>query len=393
VAFWLIFIWCMALPVMGLLPIGLQDPLKLLLGPSLLIVAFVSTGGVNRRIRSSIAIAFGYLGWMGLSIFWTQAHSRRFAVCLYISFCCECLAAILIGRYKKNLLLCIRGTIAASLVLAVVLLVNITINPTIVAESHMFARGAETGIDANFLGFRIALGMIAALVLALRKMRQMWPITGFLFFAVIASTSKSSILLTVILGGLHILRNKGVRAIKVLLPGMTVGALALPLGWTYFQAWLAGEASTNLTGRLPLWAQVFDQIPERLVIGHGFLSFQDSVDTAWHAMHSHNDYLQQLFTLGCIGFCLWMSFYIVLYRQLRKSAHPLATVGLLWVQFAAIRGLVDSDLLYTNLPLPLALILFVSCPPARKRVRRRVLRPAGPTLLSDSPEVEGGVAN
>jgi exopolysaccharide production protein ExoQ len=65
---------------------------------------------------------------------------------------------------------------------------------------------------------------------------------------------------------------------------------------------------SSLTGRLPLWKELWKAAEERLVIGHGMGAFWNEKNVlkyskmfGWHIPHAHNAYLDLILQVGLIG--------------------------------------------------------------------------------------------
>jgi exopolysaccharide production protein ExoQ len=364
-AFWFFLLWCLREPASELYLSSygwLQTAIVLSFGPGFLAAALI--GSLARRTRSHapVGLVLMYLAWTGLSLQWTQAHSLKFASASYVSFTCEVLAALVMSKEKGQLVKAVNGIIVGACILSGILVLALVQNPTIVAATHMLDKTGGTAINANLFGYRIGMGALAATFLALTGRRRMKVVAFVLVTVLVLTTSKSSIALVFLIGVFYVMRTKGVGGLKIVLAGMTAFVLALPFAWTYFSAYDASESAVNLTGRIPLWIQVLGLIRQNPYFGYGFLSFQDVTQSAWGAMHAHNDYLQQWFTLGIVGFVLFLALYGSLYRRLHRSASPYAALGLMWLAYAVGRGLVDADPVYFSLPLHLLVLLFPRAP-------------------------------
>lgn len=74
----------------------------------------------------------------------------------------------------------------------------------------------------------------------------------------------------------------------------------------------------SLTGRLPLWEELWRAIEKKPVFGHGYLAFweKDRIELlfdllGWEVPHGHNMYLDLLIDGGIIGLSLFMMFLLV----------------------------------------------------------------------------------
>jgi O-antigen ligase len=68
---------------------------------------------------------------------------------------------------------------------------------------------------------------------------------------------------------------------------------------------------SSLTGRLPLWQELWKAADDRLVMGHGMGAFWNEKNVlkysrmlGWHIPHAHNAYLDLILQIGLVGLAL-----------------------------------------------------------------------------------------
>jgi exopolysaccharide production protein ExoQ len=168
----------------------------------------------------------------------------------------------------------------------------------------------------NVLGHTMAIGLFCFLFLALgeRKLRPLYwsmaVLCGILMFLSQSVTAMfiSALMLVV----LFFRRVFTLPARTLVIATSVVLAIAVPASIFIFQnidaifGFFGRDAS--LTGRIPLWRIVFEQIAERPIFGAGYSAFwfsseADRIHAAikWSPMHSHNGYFETLLALGAIG--------------------------------------------------------------------------------------------
>jgi O-antigen ligase len=96
-----------------------------------------------------------------------------------------------------------------------------------------------------------------------------------------------------------------------------------------------GENISSLTGRLPLWSELWHAATKRPVLGHGFGGFWGEKNILkysemehWHIPHAHNAYLDLILALGAVGLSLYVAWVVatiaygaVRYERTGRMAH------------------------------------------------------------------------
>jgi len=182
----------------------------------------------------------------------------------------------------------------------------------------MFMRLTHSGEEARLGGYLMnpnELGMLAAIGIAglifdiYRNHYKWWTVLkiAILFYALISTGSRSSLIGAFLIIGLHIKQSTNVR-LKVLL----LTAMLIIMPYTVYKVVLKDgdtnriEEILSMTGRLPFWkGLVFEGLPKEPLLGFGFMriahtEYFKSTHT-YAAKMTHNTFLQVLMNLGFIG--------------------------------------------------------------------------------------------
>jgi O-antigen ligase len=298
-------------------------------------VALGVLGGVGlllpsrRRLRltDTLAVLFGiYLIYIASSMAWSidvPTTRRRLVVLLFFIVCVIGLARQLPPRLLPALVMVIMGGylvvgLASELALG-------TFAPW--SGQHRFAGTTHPNIQANFLasmclaawavhkqpgGLKpIALLVLAAGLVFLLLTRSRTAMLGFLLafgfaFAVVADRQKS---FKSIFGLSWI-------ACAVTLVLFLVSSDVEQLGGDLLRMGrqeAALEESGTLTGRIPLWIELWDYVQQRPLLGHGYSAFWTAENFAaveseieWGPATAHSSYLECLLDLGWVGLVIML---------------------------------------------------------------------------------------
>jgi exopolysaccharide production protein ExoQ len=224
--------------------------------------------------------------------------------------------------------------------------------------------GDEDFFNTNQIGFLCAFAFFFAQYLMRSKAGKWGFAAFFLAITLLRSLSKTTIAAFLISQSVLVIQDKSMsRKTKVLL---TTAAVVVILSfWGLIEAYYdvytnAGSQSVTLTGRVGIWAYVFDAAVEQPWIGHGFNSVWKVVPSfgEFEARHAENELLQQFYAYGAVGICLLAGLYGSLYRQVRSLARgPLKVFFQSLLLFIVIRGLAEAEPFDLLLPL-WAIVLF-----------------------------------
>lgn len=257
------------------------------------------------------------IAWCGASWFWSidpDITSRRFVVLL----CCY-LGALGIGTSLSPRELATLGVVVSISYLTVGLAAECyygNFRPWM--SDYRFAGT----LHPNTQGLNLAMLCCGSFCLARRETSRWsiyWALLAVGLVAVILTKSRTSTGgILAALGVIWLLQASWRVRIATIGGGLGLAALALFLavasGWDYEreaqQAVLLGRAeeAESLTGRLPIWFELVDQIGKRPWVGHGYDTFwtADNIEMVserieWSVKEGHNGYLDLTLAIGLIG--------------------------------------------------------------------------------------------
>jgi O-antigen ligase len=247
----------------------------------------------------------------------------------------------------------------------------ITIAVFVIVSSDPTAttRVGEGTMSATYFGIRIAFGAFACMFLAAHNGKPiralLMVVLALLVCGLVATGSKISIVSFAGAIVLFIPRFRALRPVvraALLLGCVGIGAIGFYLVSGYAREYQASGDLQTLTGRTDLWPSVVHLIAANPLIGYGLNSFQnvEPATVAWHAIHAHNEILQQWVTLGVVGVCLTLLIYLQALQKAIDRRYPFGELIGLIVTFCVIRGLADPEGWGLVYPLPMAL-MFVYC--------------------------------
>lgn len=200
----------------------------------------------------------------------------------------------------------------AAFVLIMVFVIGMWVSP------NNFMRLTHGGDEARLGGYLMnpnELGMLAAIGIAglifdiYRNHHRWWTILkiAILFYALISTGSRSSLIGAFLIIGFHVKQSSSVR-LKIII----VAAMIFIMPYTVYKVVLKdGDTSRveevlSMTGRLPFWeGLVFEGLPKEPLLGYGFMriaytEYFKSTHT-YAAKMTHNTFLQVLMNLGFVG--------------------------------------------------------------------------------------------
>ena len=233
------------------------------------------------------------------------------------------------------------------------------------------ADGAWGGVYLikNTLGRMMALGVLCFAILGLgeRRFRAVY----FAFFLLcctllILSRSATAVVVTVLLLAMLPLRrviylrtSRLIAAAAVLVPVLAAAVIAVV---NYADEILLTLGRTSsLSGRIPLWQLVWDEITKRPILGYGFTAFWNSWEgervsdtVAWDVAvpHAHNGFLEIWLGLGIIGLVMLLLSLIRNFRLALGAARHHSNVEYSWplllLIFTVLYNLTENSMLGVN---------------------------------------------
>ena len=219
--------------------------------------------------------------------------------------------------------------------------------------------GEWTGVfyQKNALGHPMALGVLCFAFLAVSQPRRRLRyvlMAGFCGFLLLMSRSVTATLVCAVM--LIALR---FRKVIILGPRRMMGfvlafiAVGMPIGIYAIQHMdvmlkSLGRDAT-LTGRIPLWNAVLDEIATRPLRGFGYSAFWFSGEGArvqaklgWQVIHSHNGYFELTLGLGLIGTALLVVSMMINISRGIRVAQAAETIEDFWPLFYLLFALADN---------------------------------------------------
>lgn len=121
------------------------------------------------------------------------------------------------------------------------------------------------------------------------------------------------------------------RALKIMMPAILIALVAMPTLIVFRLAMMFGKGvhpDWSSVGRIQIWLNSLQLIPEHFFLGMGIDSFRIVYPTLFptgfiRAGHPHNNYIRWLLELGVFGM---MAFVYIFFSTLRRGLRPIAKV-------------------------------------------------------------------
>jgi len=221
----------------------------------------------------------------------------------------------------------------------------------------------------NTLGRMMALGALCFALLALGERRHRAVRIAFFLLCcalLVLSRSATAVVVTVLilavmpLRRLIYLRTSRLLAAAAVLVPVVAGAVIWVVEYAD-EILLALGRTSSLSGRIPLWQLVWDEITQRPILGYGFTAFWNSWEgqrvsdtVAWDVAvpHAHNGFLEIWLGLGIIGLgmlllSLGRNFALAL-RAARGHSDIEHSWPLLLLVFTLLYNLTENSMLGVN---------------------------------------------
>jgi len=321
------------------------------------IVSFYSFGPSPSTLASALRVrclrwVVAFLSFSLCSLLWSETVSVGVAFAYWLGMAADVVMVVLLlrtGHVPAVSSSVIKGYVGGACFIACVM----WLSPTMAD----LRPGSDDFFSPNAIAFTCAFGALLAQFLS--RSARVWRFPAiFLAISLLRSLSKTTIA-AFIAGELVLLaRDKTVsRRSKMQLLG--AAGLVIAAFWSLIAAYYdiytnAGNQAETLTGRIGIWAFVWERSLERPWIGHGFHSFRNVIPPfgAFEAWHAHNELLQQFYAYGLAGILLLIGLYGSFYRQVRRVSHPSnKTLFLGLIIFIVVRGIGDTERFDLSFPL------------------------------------------
>lgn len=221
----------------------------------------------------------------------------------------------------------------------------------------------------NTMGHMMSLGVFCFALLVLDERRRRAAHVGmFLLCCVLLALSHSATAAVVTMLMLAMLP---LRKLLYLRPRHLLAAIAILVPVLAFATlWIVNSSeellvalgrSSSLSGRIPLWQYVLQQIGDRPIRGYGFSAFwsswqgervSDAVNWGNAVPHAHNGFLEVWLGLGIVGLgiiLLSLSRNFLLALRIARNRHEVGySWPLLLIIFTALYNLTENSLLVAN---------------------------------------------
>jgi exopolysaccharide production protein ExoQ len=323
-----------------------------------LLVAFQVLGARNTatpRILNlpSIRWVLLYLGFSCCSLLWSETASLPAAAAYWGAMAADVAMVVLLARSES--LSAVANSLMQGYVVGACAVAAIAwLMP---AQSDL-RLGDEELLGANQIGYLCAFAVFIAQYLMRSKAGKWGFAAALLAVTLLRSLSKTSIIAFLAAEAFLLLRDRSMALRTKLL--LTSAAAVVVVGFSglltsYFDVYSgAGNSPETLTGRLGIWAFIFDEAIQRPWFGHGFHSVWKVIPPfgEFEARHAHNELLQQFYAYGLAGIVMMIGLYGAFYRQARRlPIGPMRTLYQALLLFILIRGMADTEVFDFSLPL------------------------------------------
>lgn len=332
----------------------------------------------NFRWNLPLTLLFVYLMWAGASISWSidpGASTRRYILML----CC------VIGCFGITRFFSLEQVVLAAIIVPLAYLV-IGVGAEIffgTFRPHVAGYRFAGTIHPNLQAANLAMLSLAAFVMAHIRPKSRTFYYGImcvaLFFLILTKSRTATAVLPLSLMVIWFVLQPPKTIVIGTLAGscfcsiVAFGLLVVGIDPVseYSNVLLMGrgeETGATLTGRIPLWQDLYNYIIQRPVQGFGFGAFwtpehiyEISLGQQWAVSEAHSSYVDTAIQTGIIGTILVVStavttfFYILgIYRLTREPAYLFILGGIV---FSLIRGFTESGL---SGPISFTSFLFVA---------------------------------
>lgn len=324
----------------------------------LIVTMFLSFGPGTRSYSwfwsiASFRWALAFLVFSGCSLLWTVSASLAAAAAFWCAMACDfftVVALLRIGSIDDTAEALMNGFIWGTCAIGFI--------AWILPSQTDLRLGDEDYLGPNQIGYVCAFAFFLAQYLMRRGVKGLKLPALFLAITLLRSLSKTTLIAFVAGQLLLLVRDRSIsRRAKLLIGGAALVVIALFWGLlsAYYDVYTnAGNQSETLTGRIGIWAYIFNEAVQQPWIGHGFHSVWKVIPPfgLFEARHAHNEILQQFYAYGAAGIALLVMLYGSVYREIRRiSAGSIKAIFLALFLFILIRGLADTEVFDLSLPL------------------------------------------
>ncbi len=326
----------------------------------------------NVAFQWLVALWILYLGWAGASLIWSISPTltaRNFVAFVMVSVGCFGLGVGFYGSLPNGRDLFLRHVFWAGVLSALVILLPL---PFRFQQYDLLDPSQRLDIGGNFSAYvtrpimDVLLILAATSILGVRRwLKRDWFWVAVLVIPLLALKSRGPVLWGMIALGIFYLFYKTSIRDRVLQAGVLfmigVGTyiyyaenvLHTILG--PFVPYLTRgnvQATENLTGRVPLWQALIEQVWQHPWLGAGFAAFWSPVHISELAStavsgraSAHNGYLEELLNTGVVGLTILLAFCLgtltVALRRARRG-DPLGWLLFMFMVFYLLLNLTNA---------------------------------------------------
>ena len=316
-----------------------------------------------------VALWILYLGWAAASMIWSVyplLTVRNLVAFVMVSVGCFGLGVGFYGSLPNGRDLFLRHVFWASVLSALVILLPL---PFRFQQYDLLNPSQRLDIGGNFPAYVTRpvvvtlLALVATSILGVRRwLKRDWFWVAVLVLPLLALKSRGPIVWGMLtLGIFYIFYKTSIRD-RVLQAGLL---LVIGVGtYIYYSEnvlqtifgplvpYLSRgnvQATENLTGRIPLWQALVEQVWQHPWLGEGFAAFWSPLNVAqlgsWDLTSAHNGYLEELLNTGVVGLTLLLAFCLgtltVALRRARRG-DPLGWLVFLFVVFYLLLNITNA---------------------------------------------------
>lgn len=313
-----------------------------------------------------------YLGWAATSIVWSvdpQLTIRNVIAFTLVSVGCFGLGVGFYGNLPNGRDLFLRHVFWASVLSALVILLPL---PFRFEQYDLLDPSQRLDIGGNFSAYVTRpiivalLALVATPILGVRRwQRSDWLWVAFLVLPLLALKSRGPVVWGILALFIFYLFYRTSIRDRVLQAG-TVFVIGVGTYIYYsenvLQTILAPvvpfltrgnvEATENLTGRVPLWQALTEQVGQHPWLGAGFAAFWSPINVARslpgvveEAPSAHNGFLEELLNTGAVGLVILLAFCLATLTLARRRAlggDPMGWLVFLFMVFYLLLNLTNA---------------------------------------------------
>jgi O-antigen ligase len=323
----------------------------------------------DRAFQSLVALWTLYLGWAAASLIWSiypPLTVRNVGAFVLVSVGCFGLGAGFYGRLPNGRDLFLRHVFWAGVLSALVVLLPL---PFRFQQYNLLDPSQRLAISGNFPTYVARpvmcalLALVATSILGVRRWQKRdWFWVAVFVFPLLALKTRGPFLWGILALGIFYLFYKTRIQDRVLQAG---SLFVIGVGtYIYHSENVLGtifgplvpyltrgnvEATMNLTGRVPLWQVLIEEVGRHPWLGAGFAAFWNPLNPLQveqlEAPSAHNGYLEELLNTGVVGLAILLAFCLVTLTVVRRRARrgdPLGWLVFLFMVFFLLLNMTNA---------------------------------------------------